>query len=274
MPTLGQELRKKREERGSSLKDIADQTKIGQRLLQALEDDRHDLLPEMFFLKGVLRSYVKAIGADEAYFMDRLAKVIGAPALEEESAAEEKPRGRHRLLKIAALVAGLAVVAAAGYVLLKGRPAAKPAPAPTEAAATRPAPEIKSEAAPAEVKPAPLTEAKTADTPAAKATPPAPAVPEAPLKLEMTFLDDTWMIVEADGIKVYQDTRKAGETAVYTAQKAIVLQVGNAGGFTFKLNGKPGRPLGARGAVRTDVRITPETLASFLEQAPDGAAGR
>jgi cytoskeleton protein RodZ len=262
MPTLGQELRKKREERGSSLKDIANQTKIGLRLLQALEDDRHDLLPEMFFLKGVLRSYVKAIGADENYFMDRLTKATAGPALEEEvPAMDEHPERDGKVLRILALVAGLAIVAVAGYFLLRGRPASDRVTAPKPAAELRAVPDDSAAAVPVESKPAPTAEPKT-------------AVPEPPLKLEMAFLYDTWMVVEADGVKVYQDTHKAGETAVFTAQKSLLLWIGNAGGFSFKLNGKPAKSMGGRGVVLTDVRITPETLASFLEPAADGAAGR
>jgi hypothetical protein len=81
----------------------------------------------------------------------------------------------------------------------------------------------------------------------------------------MSFTANTWMIVTADGTKVYEGVRTAGETAAYSAEKELLLQIGNAGGFAFKLNGKPGKPLGPSGSVRTDIRITPATVADFLE---------
>jgi cytoskeleton protein RodZ len=254
MPSLGQELRTKREERGSSLKDISVHTKIGTRLLQALEDDRLDLLPEPFFLKGVLRSYVRAIGADERYFLQRLAEVTDTYTTAAPGGAPPKivPSPRRRAwFRIAAGLMVVIAVAAALYFVFK----------------TRPAPVIKS----------PLRESSAAPasepSPAPVRTPP-PAAPEAALKLEMSFQAETWILITADGVKVAEGVQPPGGTAEFKAEKEFILQTGNAGGFTFKLNGKPGKPLGPSGAVRTDVRITPETLAAFLDQPGGGPAGR
>jgi cytoskeletal protein RodZ len=254
MPSLGQELRTKREERGSSLKDISVHTKIGTRLLQALEDDRLDLLPEPFFLKGVLRSYVRAIGADESYFLQRLAEVMDTSAAPEAPPPKIVPSPRRRTwFRIAAGLMVVMAAAAALYFVFKTRPA--------------PAPVIKS----------PLRESSAAPasepSPAAVRTPP-PAASEAALKLEMSFQAETWILITADGVKVSEGVQPPGGTAEFKAEKELILQIGNAGGFTFKLNGKPGKPLGPSGAVRTDVRITPETLAAFLDQPGGGSAGR
>ncbi len=245
MPTLGQELRKKREESGSSLQDIALQTKIVARHLQALENDRLDLIPEPFFLKGVLRSYVRTIGADEQYFLRRLAEQTDVQSSPEDEPPLEKKRLR-RLpwLRIAAVLLVLAAVGATAYFLLKPRPA--------------PPPRIK----------IPVVEIPAAKPPESKpaaALVQAPDVHELPLKLDMSFSADTWLLVSADGAQVYEGVRTAGETTSFTAEKELLLQIGNAGGFTYKLNGKPGKPLGGSGSVRTDVRITPATLADFQD---------
>jgi cytoskeletal protein RodZ len=251
MPTLGQELRKKREEQGSSLKDISLHTKISLRLLQALEDDRLDLLPELFFLKGVLRSYIRAIGADEQYFMGRLADLTGSQAPSEyEPPFEARAPRRRRGLLIAVIVIVLAAVIAAGFLILKARPA--PAPAVKQPAAEAPA-----------LKP-----------PEAAAVVDAPKVPDPPLKLEMSFTADTWMRITADGARVYEGLKTPGTSAVFTAEKELLLHIGNAGGFAFKLNGKPGRPLGPLGAVLIDLRITPATLANFLQGPAAAPSGR
>jgi hypothetical protein len=247
MPTLGQELRKKREERGSSLKDISVHTKIGLRLLQALEDDRFDLLPEPFFLKGVLRSYVQAIGADEQYFLRRLAEQTNTPSLlpKDESPLEE-PRSRRRpKLRIVIWILVVLVALAAAWYL--GRAARSTPPA--------------------------VVNPPAAAIPAVKRPEPGPAAVqlrpqdrhEPALKLDMRFTADTWIIINADGAKVYEGVRTAGESASYRAEKELLLQIGNAGGFAFKLNGKPGKPLGPPGSVRRNIRITPATLADFVD---------
>jgi transcriptional regulator with XRE-family HTH domain len=236
MPTLGQELRKKREEYGSSLQDIALQTKIITRHLQALENDRLDLIPEPYFLKGVLRSYVRAIGADEQYFLRRLAEQTNVRSLpEEEPPSEENRPRRLPWLRIAALILVLAAIGAAAYLFLKTRatppPVVKIPESATEATSVR-----------------------------------APDIHEPPLKLDMSFTAFTWMLISADGAKVFEGLRNAGQKASFTAEKELLLWIGNAGGFTFKLNGKPGKPLGGSGAVRNDVRITPATLADFQDK--------
>ncbi len=51
--------------RGISLDEIADATKIGTRLLRALEEEQFDLLPGGIFNKGFVRAYAKYLGMDE-----------------------------------------------------------------------------------------------------------------------------------------------------------------------------------------------------------------
>ena len=59
---FGDWLRRQREMREISLRDIADRTKISLRYLQAMEDDRFDLLPAPIFAKGFLREYARYVG--------------------------------------------------------------------------------------------------------------------------------------------------------------------------------------------------------------------
>ena len=51
--------------RGVSLDDIADATKIGTRLLRALEEEHFELLPGGIFNKGFVRAYSKYLGLNE-----------------------------------------------------------------------------------------------------------------------------------------------------------------------------------------------------------------
>jgi len=51
--------------RGVSLDDIADATKIGTRLLRALEEEHFELLPGGIFNKGFVRAYAKYLGLNE-----------------------------------------------------------------------------------------------------------------------------------------------------------------------------------------------------------------
>jgi cytoskeleton protein RodZ len=63
--SLGANLRRERELRGISLKEISEATKISSRLLEALEADRFDILPGGIFRKSFLKSYAKYLGMNE-----------------------------------------------------------------------------------------------------------------------------------------------------------------------------------------------------------------
>jgi cytoskeleton protein RodZ len=65
MGTFGERLRREREMRDISLDDISANTKIGTRLLRALEDEQFDQLPGGIFNKGYVRAYAKYVGIDE-----------------------------------------------------------------------------------------------------------------------------------------------------------------------------------------------------------------
>ena len=63
-PITGAVLRRYREERGVSLRDIANQSKIGTRYLEYIEGDRLDMLPAAVYLRGFLQEYARALGLD------------------------------------------------------------------------------------------------------------------------------------------------------------------------------------------------------------------
>jgi cytoskeleton protein RodZ len=62
---FGERLRREREMRGISLDEIVATTKIGTRLLRALENEQFDLLPGGIFNKSYVRAYAKCVGIDE-----------------------------------------------------------------------------------------------------------------------------------------------------------------------------------------------------------------
>jgi cytoskeleton protein RodZ len=62
---FGERLRREREMRGISLDEIAATTKIGTRLLRALEGGQFELLPGGIFNKNYVRAYARHLGIDE-----------------------------------------------------------------------------------------------------------------------------------------------------------------------------------------------------------------
>ncbi|MCX6555763.1 MAG: helix-turn-helix domain-containing protein [Candidatus Aminicenantes bacterium] len=67
---LGLALKKEREMRGISLADIANETRIGTRYLQALENEDFDVFSGIFYIRYYIKNYLHACGADEAAFFN------------------------------------------------------------------------------------------------------------------------------------------------------------------------------------------------------------
>ena len=65
------ELRWERERRQVSIEKISEETKVATRHLQALEAGEYSALPGGVFRKGIVRSYLTAIGLDEATWIER-----------------------------------------------------------------------------------------------------------------------------------------------------------------------------------------------------------
>jgi transcriptional regulator with XRE-family HTH domain len=68
---FGVTLRRAREQRGLSLHEVAEQTRISVRWLDALEDARTEQLPAPVFVIGYLRSYARALGLSGDEVVDR-----------------------------------------------------------------------------------------------------------------------------------------------------------------------------------------------------------
>jgi cytoskeleton protein RodZ len=65
LPSFGEKLKQERVKRKITLEQISVSTKIGTRMLQALEEDKFSQLPGGIFNKGFVRAYSRCLGLDE-----------------------------------------------------------------------------------------------------------------------------------------------------------------------------------------------------------------
>lgn len=124
MEQFGDALRIERERRQLSLESICEVTKVSVRHLQALEAGRYADLPGGVFRKGILRSYLKAVGLEESGWVDQFDKSVRTVTSENEDEgwtefAENVRRNRtgtastridSRWLGVAVMILGLAVL--------------------------------------------------------------------------------------------------------------------------------------------------------------------
>lgn len=77
METLGQLLKREREFRGISLVKLADETRISQKILKGIEEDRVDGAPQEIYLRGFLKTYARHIGLNADEVLARYQGQIG-----------------------------------------------------------------------------------------------------------------------------------------------------------------------------------------------------
>jgi cytoskeleton protein RodZ len=136
-----------------------------------------------------------------------------------------------------------------------------PPPAPVEQS---PSPAVQPSAAPTGTQPpsdapAPSTEqpapAGPQGTPApgpGGAPPPVPpSNPNATVRVDLTADEPVWVLARTDGTYLFSGTLGAKESRTFEANRTVLLRLGNAGGVTITLNGKPVGPVGPKGQVRT-----------------------
>jgi cytoskeletal protein RodZ len=95
MPTLGEELRRLREERGVSLAEISEASRIGTRFLKAIEGDNFSILPGGIFTRSFIRAYAKHVGMDEEEAVMRYQQQVtgsAAPSHEPGASAAQTPK--------------------------------------------------------------------------------------------------------------------------------------------------------------------------------------
>ena len=257
MASFGENLRRERELRGVSLRDMADATKISVRFLEALEKDRGDLLPGGLFPRAFVRQYAKYLGLDTE-------KVVAEFLYEHgESGLEKPPPPRPPRPGIPRGLLLFIAVALAGGVLTWKRMGAE-----RESARAEKTP-------PTSLAPVIQPGDRVYPPPPSLGAEPTPAPATAPadgITISLTAQQNCWVLAQADGQTVINRVLNEGETETFEAKGQIVLSVGNAGGLIFRVNDRPGVPLGKSGEVRRNIVINKENLPSLVkEDAPAGS---
>ncbi|OFW26844.1 MAG: hypothetical protein A3H97_15005 [Acidobacteria bacterium RIFCSPLOWO2_02_FULL_65_29] len=247
---IGSRLRHAREQRGLTLRDIANITKISTAALNAIEHNDFARLPGGVFR----RAYVRAFAAEVGLNADDLAREYRArfeaalpagPPLRQEADGGDRVRLPQRLAFVSVTLVG---------ILIGGSLIFKRAQVPQEASRGM----LNTVGADL-----PKDSARTDESDGTEGvafTKPAVAQISAPaLRLEIRSNGPCWVSAVADGERVVYRLMQPGERTLVEARSAITLRVGDAGSVVYSINGARGRPLGRNGEAVT-VHITHDNL--------------
>lgn len=231
--SLGKHLKRERENRKISLKEVSKQIKVREPFLRAVEEDRGDLLPSVTYVKGFLSAYAKYLGLDPNEVILRYeAEAKGEPVIRAEVPPQKRMQWDPKYLW---MIGGVIIV---GFVVLflllsPSQPPVIPLPPKPEAKETI-----------AQPPPPPASEKPS-------------ALAEKGISLDIKAVERTWVAVQIDDQPVREATFQPGESFTFLAAKRIELVLGNAGGLDMTFNKRLLEKFGRSGEVVT-VIFTPQ----------------
>jgi cytoskeleton protein RodZ len=250
---FGHYLQSCRRAKGISLEDVSRITRITVSVLNTIESEDSAHLPDPVFVRGFLRAYAQAVGADEA---DALARYQAHAKAQLLSSQRLAPRqlisGKSIALRLlAGLVLFALVIAATLYYAQRETPD-DTGQAPAKTDRVKEIPEADQTALEEEIPESQPGSPGTRDAAESEAAvEEAPAVTAAEHVLEVTASEPTRLKIIADGGIPQEFHLKTADRIRLEAQRAFSLLIDNAGGVHIVLDGKPVVVPGKSGQVVT-----------------------
>lgn len=259
---FGDELAQARSAKGISLVDISAETRINLKFLEAIEHGQFQLLPQTY-VRAILREYALIIGLDPNEVLQKYNSIQqeGYSRKSDEAVTQnESPRTgistgeiRNKLLNLSPLQRNLAfgiflIIVVVTIVILANMK--------KESDSMKPVMEIPFDRV--------IRESEAASIP-----PPSAAVDSVPvfksqqkdsLRLEITTLDSVWVSLLIDDTRGAEYLFGPNRKRTWVAKERFVVTMGNAGGATFRLNGKNIGSLGKTGAIVRHAVLTEANL--------------
>jgi cytoskeleton protein RodZ len=286
--SFGAQLKQEREKQGVTLEQISVSTKIGTRMLRALEEEHFDQLPGGIFNKGFIRAYARCLHMDEDQAVaDYLAATGASPPAKNSETNDQapilEPPSREQSDAATGLpwstFAVVLLIIALGFAAwgFYSRESQKTTPDSTPPAANSPniSPPATAEQSPPQPKPAESIVSSTTAKPTQRTATPAtgestpsqsasatastststqlkPPVPAtAPLLVLIKAREDSWLSISVDGEIITRALLSAPAQKSVRAEKEIVIKAGNVGALDFEFNGKKLPSQGDYGEVKT-----------------------
>lgn len=234
--SFGRYLKNVRLDGGFNLRQISVETRIGIDNLLAIEREDHDRLPAEVFVKGFIRSYAKAVGADAD---EAVQLYVSSRRLYQESAQVEADLQRSGMNFWPRLLLSLGVLACIMMlsVLVTSFPRQSDA--------------IKEKLKPKAIKKNSAAVSHQTTAPAASPSGQRPVVAPEKLLLKIVTVEKTWLKVIIDDQQSQEYSLNPGDQLELEALSGFKLLIGNATGVHLNLNQKDLAVPGKKGQVVT-----------------------
>jgi cytoskeletal protein RodZ len=220
--SFGQYLQALRLDKKISLEKISAETRIGLSMLQLIEKEDHDNLPDEVFVKGFLRAYAKAIGADGSEAVRRYEsrlKVVQKLDSTNLDSITGPARSWWRLMSVTGLYLALILVTIFGHGYLEHYLSSRVSDEKKSTGEIVPVANI--QASPESMAPSASKELNSDKH-----------------MLNIAAHEDTWMKIIIDNGNSKNYELKAGDQLEFKATSNFSLLIGNAAGVKITLNDK------------------------------------
>ena len=239
--SFGRYLKAIRIEKGISLEEVSRETRIRMDNLLLIEKEDHDKLPAQVFMRGFLRAYAKAVGADDEEAVRRYVSSLQAFRESLRSEADfirlSTKSWAHLFVSLGVL---LCIIAASVFIIssIHGRPQAD-----FQANQQRVEDAVDKTNHEVAITSPPDTDAVPDSTCVDSAV-----IPEK-LFLRIVAVEETWMKVIIDSLNSTEYSLQPGNSLELEASSGFNLLIGNAAGVKLTLNDNPVNVPGKRGQV-------------------------
>ncbi|HBF36675.1 MAG TPA: hypothetical protein DDW50_05080 [Firmicutes bacterium] len=265
---IGDYLHRVREEKNISLKEIQEATKISMRYLEAIDRGDLDGIPGEVYRKGFLVNFANAIGLDGQEILQKYYQMKNAAVVEEQQQQllqqqkqlQQQPQRQQRQqhqpiqtpvvtrekkvtpsdvpddeqlkgLYLGIVVALIGILIVASFFLF---------------------PYYRNNH---------LDDTDNTKIETSTDTNKVQTNPIAPITVNVIFKEKVWVQVKSDGDYLYGADGMSFDASqsqqVWTAQREMIIKMGNPAGIMISLNGKDLGQLGERGKIKT-IRLTPK----------------
>ncbi|MEG6615691.1 RodZ domain-containing protein [Peptococcaceae bacterium 1198_IL3148] len=248
---IGDLLKQTRLTKGYSLDDIEEATKIRSRYLEALENEKFDLLPGQVYVIAFLRNYARFLGLNDDELVEQYKSKFQSniniaaketeenkPTVKERPSRRRRRRGQSQIAKLVAAVAVIAVIFAFASVYKAYAPGHNVPELPNAVQDNDDNDQPKD------------NNGDVNNTPPENNQSEPPEQPIEGVELVLNVTDaNCWMRVDVDGQIAFEGTVTAGTSKEFSGSESINIILGNAGVVDVQYNGENLGKLGPMGQV-------------------------
>ena len=241
----GKKLQAAREAKGIALGDVSRDTRISATTLKALEEEDFEFLPRGIYTRAFIKMYCGVLGLEAEVILDefiekypdevgQIIKSDTVTALANEEYGKRQVASAITIVVTVLSVVGLAVVV---YLVFQDSPEASDVVVTSVSDTTT----MSHNSAAGVVGPEPTIESIDHDV----------AVTDNELVIELAPQAECWVSAVVDGVQSLSKLMKPGEREIIRFTDRTILNIGDAGVLSLKINNRLARPLGGNGEVVT-----------------------